>query len=72
MLTQQELQQDINKLARKHKKLGFRPNLMHISILHIRNICFNAKVLSEISLYDFDMANKQKFKGNLKFGKFFS
>ena len=54
------------------KKLGFRPNLMHISILHIRKICFNAKVLSEISLYDFDMANKQKFKGNLKFKGNFS
>ena len=45
------------------KKLGFRPNLMYISILHIGKICMNAKILSEISVYDFNMANKQKFRG---------
>ena len=43
---------DIYKLARKHKKLGFRPNLMHISILHIGKIYMNAKFLSEMSVYD--------------------
>ena len=50
-------------MARKHKKLGFRPNLMYISILHIGKICMNAKFLSEISVYDFNIANKQKFRG---------
>ena len=55
---------DIYKLARKHKKkLGFRPNLMYIFILHIGKISMIAKFLSEISVYDFNMANKQKFKG---------
>ena len=31
--------------------------------LHIIKIWMNAKFLSEISVYDFNMANKQKFKG---------
>ena len=61
--TGSEKMKDIYKLARKHKKLGFRPNLMYISILHIGKICMNAKFLSEISVYDFNMANKQKFRG---------
>ena len=45
------------------KNLGFRPSLMHISILHIGEICINVKFVSEISMYDFNMANKQKFEG---------
>ena len=55
---------DIYKLARKHKKLGFRPNSMHISILHIGKIYMNAKFLSEMSVYDSKMAKKPKFKTN--------
>ena len=39
--------ESIYKLARKHKNLGFRPNLMYISNLHIiGKICMNAKFMS--------------------------
>ena len=58
-----EKMKDIFKLVRKHKKFCLRPNLMYISILHIGKICMNAKFLSEISVNDFNMANKQKFRG---------
>ena len=43
--------------------LGNIKKFMYISILHIGKICMNAKFLSEISVNDFNMANKQKFRG---------
>ena len=45
------------------KNSSFRPSMKHICNLHFGKIYMSAKLLSEISVYDFNMADKQKFKG---------